>query len=253
MIKVKDTNLINVKKGDILMYRSGSFLWPDWDVLGGIIRTFEGNEGQDRDGDRKQDKGYSTGDYTHCVFVTDLPDPEAEVVPVGSDNYFKIKEVSKKEKTIFEPTKWHDQVIAKQRLVSNTGVRTHATWPCVRQDAIDWENPHMEVWRIKRINDDIIDGVLKLVDDMLSKGDVPAYQYDISNFITFGNIHLPSAKICSQFIADPVYYASMLLGNDVPICLTPDIDENRDKQITPNDIINSGEVMRIRYQGLKNS
>lgn len=251
MIKVKDTNLINVKKGDVLMYRAGSFLWPDWDVLGGIITEFEGNKGQDRDGDRKQDKGYSSGDYTHCTFVTEVPDPEAEVMPVGPNDYFKIKQTLKSELEIEVPTKWHDKTVKKVRLLSNTGVRTHATWPCVRQDTIDWENSNMEVWRIKRLTDEMIDGVLRLVDDMLANGDVPAYQYDISNFITFGNLHLPSAKICSQFVADPVYYASLLLGNDVPICLTPDINLNRDQQITPNDIINSGEAMRIRYQGLK--
>lgn len=252
MIKVKDTFLSNVQRGDIIMYRAGSFLWPDWDILGGIISTFEGNEGQDRDGDGKQDKGHSSGDYTHCAFVQETPDPEAEVVPVDND-IFKIKETTKKIVTFTKPTKWHNDTRNYDRLVSNSGVRVHATWPTVRQDTITWENPHLEVWRVKKMTPEIADGILKLADDMLANEDVPAYQYDVAEFVSFGLLRLPSAKICSQFIAEPVYYASMLCGGpgSLPICLTPDINENRDQQITPNDIINSGEVMRIRYQGLK--
>lgn len=250
MPKVKDTYLSNIKKGDILMYRAGSLLWPDWDVLGGIITAFEGNDGQDRDDDGKQDKGYSTGDYTHGAFVVETPDPEAIVADLGND-LFKIMETTKQTIINEKPNKWYEEKSIYERLDSNSGVRTHATWPCVKQDIIDWENSSMEVWRIKRATPEIIEGILKIVDNMLACGKIPAYGYDIAEFITFGHIRLPSAKICSQFIADPIFYASLLLGKGIPICLTPDVEQNRDMQITPNDIINSGEIMRVRYQGLK--
>ncbi|MCP4373008.1 MAG: hypothetical protein GY797_33610 [Deltaproteobacteria bacterium] len=251
MPKVKDTYLSNIRRGDILMYRAGSFLWPNFDILGGVIKHFEGNKGQDRNKDGKQDKGYSTGDYTHCAFVETTPNHEAEVMDLG-DDIFKIKESNKKVVKISRPSKWDNERLTGERLTSDAGVRIHATWPCVQQDTIDWENHCMEVWRIRNITPGTIEGVMKLADDMLALGDVPAYQYGVANFLTFGNIRLPNGKICSHFIADPVYYASMLLGSTgVPICLTPDIDKNRDLQITPNDIINSGEVFRIRYQGIK--
>jgi len=250
VVKVKDTYLSNIQRGDILMYRAGSFLWPDWDILGGVISTFEGNEGQDRDDDEKQDKGYSVGDYTHCAFVEEVPNQEAEVIEIR-DDIFKIKETNKKVLEITRPGKWENEILTGKRITSDAGVRIHATWPNVRQNTIDWENSHMEVWRIRNITPEIVDGTLKLADDMLELGSTPAYQYDVAEFMTFGNIRLPNGRICSQFIAEPVYYSSMLLGENTPICLTPDIDKNRDLQITPNDIVNSGEVYKIRYQGIK--
>lgn len=248
-MKVKDTKLSNIRRGDIIMYRAGSLLWPDWDILGGIISTFEGNNGPDRNGDGRSDKGYSDGDYTHCAWVEFSPNPEAEVIEVDPDN-FKIKDTIANTVHVSMPTKWHDEVIEAERLRANTGVRVHATWPTVRQETIDWENPHMEVWRLRRATPEIIEGIFKQTNDMLAFGKIPAYHYDLAEFMSFGIFHLPSAKICSEFIAEPAYYASLLCGDKVPICLTPDLKMNRDQQITPNDLINSGEMFKIAYQGV---
>ena len=80
--------------------------------------------------------------------------------------------------------------------------------------------------------------------------DMIGYKYDLANFLSFGGVHLAAARICSEFISDLAYNASMLRGSDYPLCLTPDISGNQDAQKTPNDLINSGEMFRVPFQGL---
>jgi hypothetical protein len=244
ILQVKDTNLINLKVGDVLMYRAGDTLWPDWDILGALIAGLEGNKGTDRD---PRIPGYSHGDYTHCAWVKHLPDPEAEVVELHDrPGIFKIKDGRTWDEVELRPGRWDEEpVVEVKRLRSKMGIRIHATWPCVKEESVDWENKHMEVWRIRRATPLIIGGIMKLADDMLG------WQYDIADFMTFGNIHLPGARICSEYIEDPTYNASMLLSEEYPICLTPDVAGNGDKQKTPNDIINSGEMIKVVYQGLR--
>jgi hypothetical protein len=243
MIKVSQTKFANLKRGDILMYRAGDLLWPEWDVLGNLITSLEGNTGTARD---PKALGYSSGDYTHCAWLRDLPDPDAEVEELPDrPGIYKIKDGATWIEEELVPGRWdEEQLVAKKRLTSLMPIRVHATWPCVLEETIDLENLHMEVWRMRRATPEIIEGVLKLANDMIG------WQYDLADFLTFGNLHLPSAKICSEFIADIAYNASMLRSNDYPICLTPDIAGNADKQKTPNDLINSGELIKIDFQGL---
>lgn len=246
MIKVKDTNLINLRVGDILMYRAGSLFGPDWDFLGGLIKTLEGNTGTSRNAEAK---GYSAGDYTHCAWVRTLPDPEAEVEEVSDrPGVYKVKDGATWLVPLVMPGHWVEEPqIIVEHLASKMGTRIHATYPCVREDSVDWENPHMEVWRMRRATPEIIRGIIRLADDM--KG----WQYDLGSFLTFGNLLLPGAKICSEFIADIAYNASILLGDAYPICLTADIQGNGEKQTVPNEIINSEECFKVKYQGLLGS
>lgn len=241
-LRVKDTNLINLRPCDILMYRAGSLLWPDWDILGGLISGLEGNKGTSRDPNAP---GLSKGDYTHCAWVRDIPDPEAEVEEVSDrPGVFKIKDGQTWLERVELPSPWCDEQQFADRLRCKMGVRVHATWPCVKEESIDWENPHMEVWRLRRLTPEIADGIIKLANDSIG------FQYDIAEFLTFGAVHLPSSKICSEFISDLAYYASMLRGNGAPILCTPDLRGNRDCEKTPNDIINSEELVKVRFQGL---
>lgn len=234
---VKDTNLINVQPGDILMYRAGDLLWPDWDVLGGLISLLEGNEGRDRD---PKLKGWSKGDYTHCGWVRDVPNPLAEVEEVQS-GIFKVRDGNCWKEVECLPSKWEGEVEARKILRCNMGIRIHATWPCIKQESIDWENSHMELWRMRRATPEIVDGILKLAMDKIG------WQYDISDFLTFGGLHLPSAEICSEFIEEQAYYASMLRSDKPKIELSP--RGHADAQKTPNELINSGELVKITYQG----
>lgn len=242
ILRVKDTNLINIRPCDVLLYRAGAFFWPDFDVLGGIIRTFEGNEGTARD---PKAAGFSSGDYTHCAWVRDVPDPEAEVEEVSDrPGIYKIKDGQTWKVQEILPGRWAEEpTVQVDRIACKMGVRVHSTWPCVKEESIDWENPHMEVWRIRRMTPAIAKGIIRLINDMIG------YQYDIADFLTFGNIHLPNAAKCSDFISDPAYNASILLSDDYPICLTPDISGNADKQKTPNDLVNSEEMFRLTFQG----
>lgn len=245
-LKVKDTNFMNLQLGDILMWRAGDLLWPDWDILGNLIAAFEGNKGTDRDPNAP---GFSKGDYTHCGWLAALPDPEAEVEEVSDrPGVFKIKDGSTWEIDEILPGRWDEEpTITVKRLASHMPIRVHSTWPTVKRETVDLENKNMEIWRMRRATPEIIEGVLKLANDMIG------YKYDLANFLTFGSLHLPTARICSEFISDIAYNSSMLRGNEYPICLTPDVSQNQDKQKTPNDLINSGELIKIRFQGLLGS
>lgn len=244
-MKVKDTYLSKIQPGDVLLYRAGALLWPDFDVLGALISGLEGNQGRDEDGDGKTEPGRSKGDYTHCAWVRDIPDPEAEVEEVSDrPGIFKVKNGQTTFEVVEFPSEFADEKKTVNRLRCPMGIRVHATWPVVKEESVDWENPHMEVWRIRRMIPAIAAGVFRLANDMIG------YQYDLAEFLSFGFLHLPSAKICSEFIADLAYNASILLSDEAPICLTPDISGNKDCEKTPNDIINSGEMIKIRFQGV---
>lgn len=243
ILQVKHTCLSLVRRGDIALWRAGDLIWPDWDVLGNLIASLEGNTGTDRD---PKAPGFSKGDYTHCAWIRDAADPEAEVEEVSDrPGVFKIKngDTWLREEQI--PGRWNEQPIQTvSRLASRMPIRVHATWPEVKEETIDLENPHLEIWRLRRATPAIIEGIMKLANDMIG------YKYDVAEFLTFGQLHLPGARICSEYISDLAYNASMLRGEDFPICATPDLLGNRDAEKTPNDIVNSGEIFRIRFQGL---
>lgn len=242
-IKVKHTKLMWLQQSDILMHCAGDLLWPDWDVLGNLIKTFEGNKGTDRNPNAP---GWSKGDYTHCGWLRDLPDPEAEVEELPDrPGIYRIKEGRTWMRKEVLPGRWAEKTeVEVERLSSYMPVRVHATWPEVKEETMDMENKHLEVWRMRRATPEIAWGILKLANDMIG------WKYDLVDFLSFGNLHLPGAKICSEFISDIAYNASMLLGAEASICLTPDISGNADKQKVPNDLINSGELIKVDYQGL---
>ncbi len=243
IIRVKHTYLSKVQRGDIPMWRAGALLMPDWDALGTLIKLFEGNTGTDRD---PKAPGFSKGDYTHCGWIGEPADPEAEVKEVSDrQGIYKIKDGSTWETDEELPGQWDEEPIIKvKRTMSHMPIRIHSTFPVVRRETIDLENPHLEMWRLRRATPEIVEGILKLANDMIG------YRYDLANFLTFGGLHLAAARICSEFVSDLAYYASMLRGKEYPICCTPDIAQNRDAQKTPNDLINSGELVRVTHQGL---
>lgn len=243
IIRVKHTYLSKVQPGDVPMWRAGSLLMPDWDALGRLIAALEGNKGTDRDPNAP---GFSKGDYTHCGWIGAAADPEAEVEACSDrPNVFKIKDGSTWETEETIPGRWEEeQAITVKRVQSHMPIRIHSTYPVVRRETIDLEHPHLEMWRLRRATPDIIEGILKLANDMIG------YRYDLANFLTFGGLHLAAARICSEFVSDLAYYSSMLRSKEYPICCTPDIAQNKDAQKTPNDLINSGELIRFTHQGL---
>lgn len=242
-LQAKDTNMVNMRRGDICMWRAGDLLWPDWDILGGLIRTFEGNQGTARD---PRVPGHGSGDYTHCAWCVHPVDPEAVVVEVSDrPGIFRVADGKTWKEPELIPGQWAENpVVARQRLRSKMPIRIHATYPKVCEETIDMENPHMEVWRLRRATPMIIEGIMRLAADMIG------WQYDIAQFLTIGGLTLPGAQICSEYIKDLAYVASLLLSNAFPICLTPDLLGNADKITTPNDLINSEEMFRVRFQGL---
>ncbi len=243
IILAKQTNLINVRRGDIAMWVAGDLFFPDLDVLANLIAAFEGNKGTDRDPNAP---GFSRGRYTHCAWIRDAVDPETEVEEVSDrPGVFKVKDGSTWTIPEVLPGRWdEDPTITVNRLASHMPIRLHSTWPVVKEETIDLENPHLEIWRIRRATPEIIDGIIKLANDMIG------YKYDLANFLTFGGVHLAAARICSEFISDQAYNSSILRGTEYPLCFTPDISGNQDAQKTPNDLINSGELIRIKFQGL---
>ena len=239
---VKNTNLINIRKGDLLMFQAAGIL--NGDFLGELIATFEGGEGR----------------YTHVASVRDIPNPEAEVVEV-QPGVFQVKENQTVEEIEVE-TQFEDYSKKGFLLHNDTGIKLEATFPKCREGAIDWANPWMEVWRIRDLTDQNIKDILKLQQDMVGIGPVnghgehdDAWDYNVAEFLTFGLLNQAAAKICSQFEADPVYVATLMRGcknGNYAIPLTPDLKGNRDPQKTPNDIALSGSAYRIQFQGLRN-
>jgi hypothetical protein len=227
-LRVKDTYLSAVIHGDIGMHRAKSLLQGD--VLGQIIVVGEGNQGRDEDGDGDREPGRSSGDYTHCFFVTQPPDPEAEVEVVRTDKVTgrKIYKVKDKKKS---------------------GLKCHSTWPCVIEEHIDWDSDYFELWRVREIsrrywaaNKTIPPEVWRIVKWARDKrGKI----YNWLQFLTFGLIHIPNSWVCSHFIFDGCYESTQFM--DEPIIVSP--DGVFDQLVTPNDLINSGKMIRIRYDG----
>jgi len=241
MPKVKDTYLSTVKIGDLLLYRYRGLI-PEGDFLGALIAWGEGNTG--RDGK----PGFSKGDYTHVARVFDCPDPEAEVEEV-KPGIFRVIDSKMETNLESRPSFWEDEIIQVKRQKSRAGIKFEATWPLCQQWVIDWENPYMEVWRMRDIKLEDLKVIRALDDAAIGK------QYDLAEFITFGNLRLPNAAVCSEIAATHPYYASIAVNtlyslDRAPIILTPDVKEMLDTEITPNDVINSGRVYKIRYQGL---
>jgi hypothetical protein len=232
---VRDTNLVNVRVGDILAYHAKGII-PEGDFLGALITAFEGSKGLD---------GLSGpyDDITHLAWVRRMPTPTAEVVEV-KPSIFKV--VDSQVTTYVEKTEtaWADENPMRIRKHSHSGIKLEATWPSVQENVIDWENAWMRVFRIREFTAQMIEATMAFNDDMID------WQYDIADFCTFGNLRLPNAKICSELVADNAYYGSLAVTLKYGIALTPDIAGNKDTQKTPNDILNSGLVYPIKYQGL---
>jgi len=241
-LKVKDTYLSRLQKCDILMYTYRGII-PHLDILGGIIVLGSGNAGRDRDGDGKPDIGPGKGIYTHCAWLRDLPDPEADVEEV-KPGIFRVKDHTTWIEKVESPGHYEGQIETKEYTRSKAGIRVHATFPKVLENTVDYNHEFMQVWRIRNLTAAVAEGIAKLINDMIG------YEYNVSEFLTFGLVRQAHAQICSRLIGEPAYYASMLLGAEA-IELTPDISGIRgDVLITPNDIVNSGGVFRPTYQGL---
>lgn len=232
MLKVKDTYLSTILKGDIGMHKAKSLM--DGDVLGQIIVVGEGNGGRDEDGDGDNEPGRSSGDYTHCFLVTEPPDPEAEVEQVKIDirtghKIYKVKDRKK------------------------SGLKCHSTWPVVKEEPIDWDRSteFFELWRVRTISRNywqngktlplIVDHVIRWARG--KKGRI----YNIAEFLTFGLLRFSHSWKCSNFISEAFYEVSQF--EEKPIVLSP--TGKFDPFVTPNDLINSGQLFRVRYDGLK--
>lgn len=226
-MKVKDTYLSVVMLGDTGMHlKRGLF---KGDVLGEVIVQASGNRGRDEDGDGKHEPGRSTGNYTHCFTVTELPDPEAEVVSVGKDRYgrdiYKVKDKKK------------------------SGLKCHSTWPWVKEEHIDWEQHHFELWRVREVSRRywVGGGVTpQVAHDMIAwvrarKGRI----YNWLQFITLGLFRLAHSWVCSCFLHRGWYEVTQTEPN--PIILSP--DGKFDALPTPNDLINGLQMIRVTYLG----
>ncbi len=226
-MKVKNTYLGAVLHGDAGMHLSKGFLAGD--VLGGIIVLGEGNRGRDEDGDGKPEPGRSSGNYTHCFIVTQPPDPEAEVEIVGWSNagraIYKVKDRKK------------------------SGLKCHATWPFVKEEPIDWDSDFFELWRVRSISKRSWARLKTLPPEVYRivkwARDKRGKVYNWLQFITFGLLHLPNSWVCSHFLFDAYYESTQFTDN--PIVLSP--DGVFDQLATPNDLINSGKMIRVRYDG----
>ena len=70
---VKETNLVNLQQGDILLFKAAGLL--NGDFLGELIADLEGGKGR----------------YTHGATVRDLPNPNSEVSEVRP-GIFKVND-----------------------------------------------------------------------------------------------------------------------------------------------------------------
>jgi hypothetical protein len=231
-MKVKDTNLVNVNQGDILLFKYRGLI-PEGDVLGFFIATLEGGKGQ----------------YTHAASVRDIPDPEAEVLEV-SPGIFKVTDGTTWKEPYTVETPYDGQTEQKERLRSHMGIKLEATWPKCQEWPIDWENAWMEVWRCRDLMPDNVSDIIKFQEDMIG------WEYNLVEFLSFGLLNEAAAKICSQFVAEPIYSSTLLRGTangNYAIALTPDLAGIKDQEITPNDLYDSEFLYRVHYQGLLGS
>ncbi len=241
---VKDTKLINIRRGDLLLYKAEGLL--NGDFLGELIATFEGG----------------TGRYTHAAVVRDVPDPNAPVYQVTERDgapIFKVKERQWTEEQTLD-TPWSDEnsnpITNKRIILRNTqGVKLEATWPKCRQWVIsEWDSEFLQVFRVRYMLPQNIEDMLKFQADMAGGFEQnDGWDYNVAEFLTFGLLNQAAAKICSQFFAEPVYNSTLIHGcklGDCAIALTPDLRGIRDPQITPNDLQMSGFVWPVPFQGL---
>jgi len=242
---VKDTKLSNVKRGDLILYRAEGLM--NGDFLGELIADLEGGPLR----------------LTHAAMVRDVPDPNARVIQVGERNgtpIFKVEECQTIE-TITRETPFDGETKYGQILRNTMGVKLEATFPKCREWSIaEWDSEFIQVYRIRNLTPQNIEDIIQLQQDMVGfesfdlKGNHPdAWEYNIAEFLTFGLLNQAAAKICSQFVADPVYTSTLLRGcsnGNYALPLTPDLRGNRDPEKTPNDLILSGFCYRIDHQGL---
>lgn len=236
-MKVKDTYLSAAIAGDVGM-RTARGLFKG-DVMGEVIVIGSGNQGKDEDGDGIKEPGRSSGRYTHCFFVVRPPDPEAEVIPIKTNKAGRI--------------------IYKVKDKKLAGLKIHATWPCVKEQPIDWESDNFELWRVRSISrkywilrkslgigcypnqylPEEVFRILKWTKKRIGR------VYNWLQFISFGLFHLPNSWVCSHFIFDGCLDATRF--DEEPIVLSP--DGKFDSLPTPNDLINSLKMIRVRYDG----
>ena len=230
-MKVKDCNLINIQVGDILLFEARGLL--NGDFLGELIADLEGGKGR----------------YTHAASVRDLPDPESDVEEV-KPGIFKVSNGATWNEPYTEETQYADSPEQKNRVRSHMGIKLEATFPKCQEWPIDWENEWMSVWRVRNLSPDNIKDIIRAQEDMIG------WDYNIAEFLTFGLLNQAASKICSQFVSEPIYNTTLFRGNlagNFPIALTPDLAGIKDPEITPNDIYDSGNVFRVKYQGLLGS
>lgn len=234
-LTVKDTYLSHVRLGDMGAHKNKGL--AKGDAIGTVIEVGQGNRGRDEDGDGIPEPGRSSGDYTHDFIVTAVPHPDAEVKHVRTDEYGR---------KIFE-------VIDKKL----AGLKTHATWPVVKEEPIRWEEEYFELWRIRSIGAKLnkmapvastLDieyppEIYRMVKWARDRRDRP---YNLLQFFTFGLASQLNAWICSHFYFDAAYESTQ--HQEKPIILSP--DGVFDQFVTPNDLINSGKMYKPRYTGL---
>jgi hypothetical protein len=201
---------------------------------------------------------------THAAVVRDVPDPNARVYQVTTRNgipIFKIEE-SKSVETITRETPYEGESQYGQLLRNSMGVKLEATFPVCREWCIsEWDSEFIQIYRVRGLTELNIEDIIRMQQDMVGfesfdlKGNHPdAWAYNISEFLTFGALNQAAAKICSQFVADPIYTSTLLRGcanGNYAIPMTPDLRGNRDPEKTPNDLIMSGFAWPVPFQGLK--
>lgn len=222
MIKVCDTYLSRALLGDIGMHRK-----KPWEFLGWLITTFQGNKGRDRDGDGVRDEGFSKGDYTHCFIVTQLPEPDAEVKEVRP-GFFEVKNpIIKKD--------------SEGRIIySSAGMKCHATYPRVIQESINWGETHFELWRPRNVSGEDVTKVIQWARSKIGRG------YNLWQFVTIGLVAKLNEWVCSHFVFDAFYKTTQFKPH--PVILSP--EGKLDNLATVNDLVNSGKMYKIRYDGL---
>jgi len=239
-ILVRHTRISLIQPGDFLLFKARGL--DKGDFLGEIIAHFEGGNAR----------------YTHAASIRDVPDPETVVSEIRP-GVFKVYEKAWLENFSYDSCFEGETKVGT--IKKNTmGIKLEATWPKCREWAIDWENENMEVWRVRFLTPQNIEDILRMQQDMVGVGPLDdlgnhadAWDYNVAEFLTFGLLNQASAKICSQFVADPVYNSTLIRGclvGNFPIALTPDLLGNRDQEKTPNDLALSGFAYRINHQGL---
>lgn len=242
---VKHTKLANIRRGDMILYKAEGLL--NGDFLGELIAQLEGGPLR----------------LTHAAMVRDVPDPDARVIQVGERDghpLFKVEERAWTE-TFPVETPFDDETKSGIIIRNTMGVKLEATFPKCREWAVsEWDSEFIQVFRIRNLTAQNIEDIIRMQQDMVGIGPLDehgnhadAWEYNIAEFLTFGLLNQAAAKICSQFVADPVYTSTLLRGcanGNYAIPMTPDLRGNRDPEKTPNDLIMSGFAWPVPFQGL---